>query len=123
PTQTSGDPRGDNYPTRYLPTMLARALQNFPGKAACFSELGYLSPEGYGPLPGGFSWAANTTAQQQAQYLGQAVAYLRNSGKVRLMIVFNIDFTRYDDDPQAGYAIIRPGNVCIACATISAAMP
>ncbi|MBE2193402.1 MAG: LysM peptidoglycan-binding domain-containing protein [Anaerolinea sp.] len=122
-TQTSGDPR-DNYPTRYLPTMLNRALASFPGKSACFSELGYVSPEGYGPLPAGFAWGANTTAQQQAQYLGQAVAFLRSTGRVRLMIIFNIDFTRYDqEDPQAGYAIIRPGNVCIACATLSAAMP
>jgi hypothetical protein len=42
---------------------------------------------------------------------------------VRLLVVFNIDFTTYSGtDPQAGYAIIRPGNVCIACATIAAAM-
>jgi hypothetical protein len=39
------------------------------------------------------------------------------------LIVFNVDFTNYaGDDPQAGYAMIRPGNVCIACATIAAAM-
>jgi murein DD-endopeptidase MepM/ murein hydrolase activator NlpD len=123
PNQTTGDPRGDNYPTRYFQTMLARALANFPGKQACFSEIGFLSPEGYGPLPAGFTWAANVTAQQQARYLGEAVALARNNGRVRLMIVFNIDFTDYGEDPQAGYAIIRPGNVCLACATIAAAMP
>jgi LysM repeat protein len=123
PSQTTGDPRGDNYPTRYFSTMLNRALAAFPGKQACYTELGYLSPEGYGPLPAGFEWAANTTAQQQAQWLGESVARSRATGRVRLLIVFNIDFTGYGADPQAGYAIIRPGNVCIACATIAAALP
>jgi LysM repeat protein len=123
PNQSTGDPRGDNYPTRYFSTMLNRALAAFPGKQACYTELGYLSPEGYGPLPAGFEWAANTTAQQQAQWLGEAVARARATGRVRLLIVFNIDFTSYGADPQAGYAIIRPGNVCIACATIAAALP
>jgi LysM repeat protein len=123
PTATTGDPRGDNYPTRYFLTMLQRALAPFPGKQACFSELGYLSPEGYGPLPANFAWAANTTAQRQAQFLGEAVRVARNTGRVRLLIVFNIDFTNYGDDPQAGYAIIRPGNICLACATIAANAP
>jgi LysM repeat protein len=123
PSVTRNDPRGDNYPTRYFTTMLNRALASFPGKRACYSELGYLSPEGYPALPEGFGWAASTTAQQQAQWLGEAVALARASGRVRLLIVFNIDFTRYDSDPQAGFAIIRPGNVCIACATIAAALP
>ncbi|PJF35295.1 MAG: hypothetical protein CUN49_11305 [Candidatus Thermofonsia Clade 1 bacterium] len=123
PTATSGDPRGDNYPTRYFLTMLQRALAPFPGKQACFSELGYLSPEGYGPLPANFAWAAGTTAQRQAQFLGEAVRVARNTNRVRLLIVFNIDFTTYGDDPQAGYAIIRPGNICLACATIAANAP
>jgi len=123
PAQTSGDPRGDNYPTRYFQSMLNRALASFPGKQACFTELGYLSPEGYGPLPQNFSWAGNTTANQQAQWLGEAVRRARASGRVRMLIVWNIDATQYTPDPQAGYAIIRPGNICIACATIAAAMP
>ncbi len=123
PTATSGDPRGDNYPTRYFLTMLQRALAAFPGKQACFSELGYLSPEGYGPLPANFSWAAGTSAQRQAQFLGEAIRAARNSGRVRLVIVFNVDFTTYGDDPQAGYAMIRPGNICLACATIAANAP
>lgn len=122
PRVNTGDPR-DNYPTRYFASMLNRALASFPGKVACYSELGYLSPEGYGPLPSGFSWAANTTAQAQAQFLGEAVAVARSTNRVRLMIIFNIDFTNYGEDPQAGFAMIRPGNVCLACATIAANMP
>jgi LysM repeat protein len=123
PLQTSGDPRGDNYPTRYFSTMLNRALSPFPGKVACFTELGYLSPEGYGPLPAGFAWAANVTVANQAEWLGQAAQRAAASGRVRLMIVFNVDFTAYGDDPQAGYAIIRPGGGCPACASLAAAVP
>ena len=67
------------------------------------------------PLPGAFGWAGNTTLAQQAQWLGQAAGLSRDSGKVRMTIVFNVDFTVYNDDPQAGYAIIRPGGTCPAC--------
>jgi LysM repeat protein len=122
PLQTSGDPR-DNYPTRYFSTMLNRAMGPFPGKKACFTELGYLTPEGYGPLPGGFSWAGNTTVAQQAQWLAQAMQSAANSGRVRMVIVFNIDSTNYGVDPQAGYAIIRPGGGCPACNSIGAVLP
>jgi len=36
------------------------------------------------------------------------------------MIIWNVDFTRYDDDPMAGYAIIRPGGACPACDALRA---
>ena len=47
--------------------------------------------------------------------MGQAASLSRDSGKVRMMIVFNVDFTIYNADPQAGYAIMRPGGTCPAC--------
>jgi len=119
PTQTSGDPR-DNYPTRYFQTMLARVTTPFPSSSVCFTELGFLSPEGYGPLPAGFTWAVNTTAANQAQWLSQAAVLASQSGHVRLMIVFNVDFSYYGADPQAGYAIIRPGGVCPGCDALAA---
>lgn len=119
PLQVSGDPR-DNYPTRYFSTMLNRAMGPFPGKMACFTELGYLTPQGYGPLPNGFGWAVNTTVAEQAQWLGQAAGQAAGSGRVRLMIVFNVDSTSYGADPQAGYAIIRPGGSCPACSSLAA---
>ncbi|HVO42049.1 MAG TPA: hypothetical protein VMT34_05490 [Aggregatilineales bacterium] len=121
PQQSSGDPR-DNYPTRYFGPMLNRALGPFGGKSACFTELGYVSPEGYGPLPGGFAWGQNTTVAQQAQWLAQAATLSAQSGRVRLMIVFNVDFTFYGADPQAGYAIIRPGGGCPACDALAAVL-
>ncbi len=114
PRQRSGDPRGDNYPTRYFSSMLARGLRGF-SLPACFTELGFLSPEGYGPLPGGFEWAAKVTVAQQAQWLAEAAVLASSSGRVRLMIVFNVDFTEYGADPQGGFAIVRPGGGCPAC--------
>lgn len=122
PTQSSGDPR-DNYPTRYFASMLSRATSAFPGKSACFTELGYLTPEGYSPLPGSFAWAQNTTIAQQAQWLSQAAVAASQSGRVRLMIIFNVDFTYYGADPQAGYAMIRLGGACPACAALAGVLP
>ncbi|MCC6798710.1 MAG: hypothetical protein IT325_01230 [Anaerolineae bacterium] len=117
PTQSSGDPR-DSYPTRYFSTMISRALAGM-GRPACITEIGYLSPEGYGPLPGGFAWAADTSVQEQATWLAQAAVQAAQSGRVRLMIVFNVDFTHYGADPQAGYAIIRADGSCPACAALA----
>ncbi|MDW8325844.1 MAG: LysM peptidoglycan-binding domain-containing protein [Anaerolineales bacterium] len=115
PTKTSGDPR-DNFYTRYYQTMVSVYYNAFGGaRKLCFTELGYLSPEGYGPLPPLFAWAANTTVAQQAQWLGEAANLAKNSGVVRLMIVWNVDFRRYDDDPMGGYAIVRPDGSCPAC--------
>jgi len=115
PLQQSGDPRSE-YFTRYYQGMLATYYNAFGGaRKLCFTELGYLSPEGYGPLPGAFAWAANTSVAQQAQWLAQAAQLSQANGLVRLMIIFNVDFTVYGADPQAGYAIIRPGGGCPAC--------
>ncbi|MCO6445369.1 MAG: LysM peptidoglycan-binding domain-containing protein [Anaerolineae bacterium] len=123
PTARSGDPRGNSgHYTRYYGTMVDLYAGTFPSKPLCFTELGYLSPEGFGPLPGGFAWAADTSAQEQAQWLGDAVRLSRQGGRVRMLIVWNVDFTAYGEDPQAGYAIVRNGQ-CLACATLAAAMP
>nr|MCU0463316.1 hypothetical protein [Anaerolineae bacterium] len=75
-----------------------------------------------GPLPGGFAWAANTTLQQHAQWLGDVVRLARQGGRVRMIIVWNVDFRVYNDDPQGGFAIVRPDGSCPACATLAAAM-
>lgn len=119
PNQTSGDPRGNSgHYTRYLPTMISTYNAAFGGRRPlCFTELGYLSPEGYPPLPGGFAWAENVTVAQQAAWLAQAIAIARSSN-VRLVIVWNVDFTEYGADPMAGYAMIRPDGSCPACAAL-----
>jgi uncharacterized protein YraI len=115
PYQTSGDPRG-NYYTRYFWGMVNTYSSAFGGaRPICFTELGYLSPEGLGPLPGSFAWGSNTTVAQQAQWLADAVRLSRSSGRVKLVIIWNVDFTGYGADPMAGYALVRPGGSCPAC--------
>lgn len=115
PGWTSGDPRSEYY-TRYLRSMMdvySAAFGN--ARPLCFTELGYLTPEGYGQLPGLFSWAANVTVADQAAWLDGAVSIARNSGRVRLLIIWNVDFQGFGADPTGGYAIIRPGGGCPAC--------
>ncbi|MCK6578962.1 MAG: hypothetical protein L6Q98_12735 [Anaerolineae bacterium] len=118
---TSGDPR-DNYYTRYYLGMLNTYWGIIGGaKPICFTELGYLTPEGYPPLDPYFAWGANTTVAQQAAWLAEAAAIASQSGRVRLMIIWNVDFTVYGSDPMAGFAIIRPGGACPACDALAAA--
>jgi LysM repeat protein len=122
PTQRSGDPRGNGgHYTRYFFGMLDLYSSVFPSKPLCFTEIGYLSPEGFGPLPEAFNWAANTSVAEQAEWLSQAVILARDSRRVRLFIVWNVDSTTYGADPQAGYAIVR-NNQCLACITMGAAL-
>ncbi len=118
PTATSGDPRGNSgYYTRYFGSMLNTYYNAFGGRRPiCWTELGYLSPEGIGSLPEGFAWASNVTVAQQASWLDQAVSLSARSGKVRLMIIWNVDFTDVGgSDPMGGYAMIRPDGSCPAC--------
>ena len=123
PDQTSGDPR-DNYYTRYFWGMVNTYWSAFGGaRPLCFTELGYVSPEGYAPLPAGFEWGQGNTVAEQAQWLARAAQLSASSGRVRLMIVWNVDFTAYGADPAAGYAIIRPGGGCPACSALDAVMP
>jgi len=125
PSAQSGDPRRDDYPTRYLPAMLHRVAQPFHNYdiPMCLTEIGYLSAEGYGRLPEAFSWAANTSVREQAQWLAEAIRIAADfrAMPVELLIVWNIDFDNFGShDPQAGYAIIRPDGRCPACSAIAA---
>lgn len=120
PTLSSGDPR-DSYYTRYYPGMVNTYFNAFgSAKKLCFTELGYLSGEGYGALPSSFGWAGDTSVAEQAQWLSEAANLAKNGGIVRLLVVFNVDFTTFTDDPQAGYAMIRPGGACPACDSLHA---
>jgi uncharacterized protein YraI len=119
PGQRSGDPRGGHY-TRYFWGMVDLYSGAFGGsRPLCFTEIGYLSPEGYGALPGSFAWAGNVTVAQQAAWLAEAARLSRSSGRVRLFIVWNVDFTGWGDDPMGGYAIVRPGGDCPACRSLA----
>lgn len=124
PSATSGDPRGaGGHYTRYFQGMINAYTAAGAGQL-CFTELGYLSGEEWGSLPAGFLWKApyNLTVAEHAQYLADAVRVGVQSGRVRMIIVFNVDFTTWGDDPQAGYAMIRPGGGCPACETLRTVM-
>lgn len=118
PSQNSGDPRSEHY-TRYYGGMVSTYYNAFGGaRPLCFTELGYLSPEGYGALSSGFAWAGNTSIAEQAAWLDSAVNQAASSGIVRLLIVWNVDFNMYGTDPMAGYAMIRADGSCPACAAL-----
>jgi hypothetical protein len=123
PSTNSGDPRGE-YPSYYFSSMLARGYNPFGGKPVCFSELGYLSGQGFSTaIPAAFGWAGNTTVAQHATWLAEAAASAAQSGKVRLMIVWNVDFPFYTaTDPMGGYAMFRPDGTCPACDTLGQVM-
>ena len=91
----------------------------FPAKPLCFTELGYLSPDGLGSLPPGLEWGMNTSAQEQAQWLAQAAVLSRDGGIVRLMIVWNVDSPFTSSNNMAGWAIIRTNNQCLQCETLN----
>ena len=123
PSASSGHPAGNNHYSWYFVPTLNMYYNAFGGaRPVCFTELGYLSGSDFGGVPSRFSWAAGTSVSQHAQWLGEAVSLAGNSGKVRMVIVFNVDFTHWGDDPQAGFAMLRPDGSCPACGTLAGAM-
>lgn len=121
PSARQGDPR-DNYYTRYFFGMVDTYWGLMGGqRPICFTELGYLTSAGYPPLPAFFGWASGVSLDQHAAWLAEAAALASQSGRVRLMIVWNVDFTLYGSDPQAGYAMIRADGSCPACNAFAAA--
>jgi hypothetical protein len=83
-----------------------------------YTEMGYASQEGVPTFSVDFAWARGTDNSEQAAWLAEAVQLGINTGMVRNIIVWNIDFVRYGTDPQDGFAIIRPGGGCPACETL-----
>lgn len=117
PTVSTGHPGGTHYSWYYQP-MVDLYYNTFGGtKPLCFTELGYLSGDGFSALPPNFSWASGTSVAEQALWLREARDLSIAQGRARMMIVYNVDFTQYDPaaDPQAGYAMIRPDGSCPAC--------
>lgn len=124
PTATTGGPSG--HYSYYLPAITGLYRSVFPGKPLCFTEIGYVSPDGFQPLCQNFAWGNTTSVSEQAEWLRGTVNYLRGQN-TRLMIVWNVDFTHWVStdfgcDPQAGYAIVRPDGSCPACGTLRQAM-
>jgi hypothetical protein len=83
-----------------------------------YTEMGYASQEGVPTFSDQFAWARGIDNAEQAAWLAEAVQIGSNTGMVRCITVWNIDFVRYGYDPQDGFAIIRPGGGCPACETL-----
>lgn len=124
PTVSSGHPGGTHYSWYYAP-MVELYANTFEGEMLCFTELGYLSGDGFQALPPGFDWASATSVEEHAQWLAEGLELSRADERVMMLIVFNVDFTQYDveGDPQAGYAMVRPDDSCPACEAINLLRP
>jgi hypothetical protein len=123
PNASSGHPAGGTHYSWYFWPTLNMYYNTFGGsRPVCFTELGYLSGQDFGGVPSRFSWASNTTVAQHAQWLAEAASLSANSGRVRLLIVFNVDFTHWGDDPQAGFAMLRPDGSCPSCGLLGQVM-
>ena len=124
PDATSGAPVSTSgHYTWYYPSMVNVYRGAFPGKPLCFTEIGYLTGEGIGPLPSGFAWASGVTLQNQADWIAQAAVLAAQSGYVRLMIVWNMNYKKWGADPQGGYALWRESSrSCPGCVTLGRAM-
>ncbi len=125
PSATSGHP-GDNgarHHSWYFMPQTQLYYNIFRGTRKLFyTEMGYASQEGLPTFSDAFAWARGTNNAQQAAWLAEAVQLSIQTGMVRCIIVWNIDFPRYGYDPQDGYAIIRPDGSCPACETLHAVL-
>ena len=121
PDVITGDLRGDQF-VYYYPALVAVYANIFPDKALCFTRIGYLVFGGT-PPDATYSWAQNNTAQNRAQWLAQALLLARQSGRVLLFTVYNVNATvNLPDNPQADYAIVGADGSCLACLTLSTSM-
>jgi hypothetical protein len=121
PSASSGHPADDGggHHSWYFLPQTRLYYSTFGGTRKLFyTEMGYASQEGVPTFSDMFAWARGINNAQQAAWLAEAVQLSRSTGMVRCIIVWNIDFVRYDYDPQDGYAIIRPGGGCPACDTL-----
>lgn len=124
PRVQTGHPadRTGHHSWYYLPTLEVAYEGMDEQLPLCITELGYLTPDGYPPLTQDWLWAQDTSVAEQSEWLAEGVRMARELGYVRFVIVWNVDFSRYDIDPQGGFAILRPDNTCPACATLTQAM-
>jgi len=119
PSARSGHPAGGTHHSWYFLPQTELYYNVFQGTRQIFyTEMGYASQEGVPGFSDQFGWARNITNSQQAAWLAEAVQLSINTGMVRCIIVWNIDFVRYGTDPQDGFAILRPGGGCPACETL-----
>lgn len=67
------------------------AILNNPAKLQCMTEFGYASAFN-GQYAPNFDFAADITEQEQGEYLVRAFTWMRESGKVKMAFMFNLDY-------------------------------
>ncbi len=125
PSARSGHPAdaGGHHHSWYFLPQTELYYNIFRGTRQLFyTEMGYASQEGVPTFSDMFAWARENDNSEQAAWLAEAVQLSINTGMVRCIIVWNIDFVRYGYDPQDGYAIVRPGGSCPACDALHAVL-
>lgn len=125
PSARSGHPAdsGNGHHSWYFLPQTEIYYQTFREERRLFyTELGYASQEGVPPFPDTFAWARDNTNVEQSAWLAEAVQLSVNTGMVRAIMVWNIDFERVGDNPWDGYALIRPGGICPACDALHAVL-
>ena len=125
PSARSGHPAdgGGGHHSWYFLPQTELYYATFGGTRKLFyTEMGYASQEGVPTFSDWFGWARGIDNAEQAAWLAESVTLSRTTGMVRCIIVWNLDFGRYGDDPQDGFAIIRPDGSCPACSSLRAAM-
>ncbi len=108
PDQTANDPRGNQF-LYYYQRVVSTYASIFPGKPLCFTGLGYLVPSAGSTDT---LWASKTTPQNRANWIARAAQLATQSGRILMMIVYNLDET---DGQAANYAILGADNSCTAC--------
>jgi len=130
PSATSGHPAnpGSTHHSWFFLPQTQLYYNIFGGTRKLFyTEMGYVTPEGTcgSGLPSNFQWGNGTSLAEQGAWLSEAVRLSINTGMVRCVIVWNVDYVRNDCgdcnpqaadcDPQASFAIMRPGGACPTC--------
>ena len=119
PGTTVGHPSGLDHPSFYFLPVTSRYFEAAGGSTPlAFSQLGYLSGEGYAALPDAYWWAGGTTAAYQAGWIAEAVQIAAESPMVGMVMIWHLDATDWGgdyDSVRGGYALIRPDGSCLAC--------
>ena len=120
PSERSGHPMESGaYPYfLYYWPMVESYSDAFGGaRPLAFTQFGYLSSEGYDDeLPEGFTWAAETTAADQAAWTAEAVRLSIEDDRIGMLVIYNWDYTWWQGgNVSAGWALMRPDGTCPTC--------
>jgi polysaccharide biosynthesis protein PslG len=74
-------------------------------KPMCVTEFGYAAAID-GVYPPNFAFAADISEEEQAQYLVEALGWMRDSGLVKLAFLFNLDYGPKGGDPATDDNVI-----------------